>query len=471
MRGLVIALAGLMTAGCPKSEPPQQRAPTPQRKDGPEVTGPVAFVELDGGQALVRDGKIERVAGLEADVLVPGRDHATWLFDHGRVRRLEGGVADAVGTHDDRLNFVHRQPDGRVVMTNADTGQVSQGQVRELWRVDAGQPERWKLPAGITKVKDGRIAGDTKLVLTENLLLVDRGEGFSTVPLPEPSGFPGKSLAVAADGTIIVATKTAVWRLTEEVDGPPLATLLRAGAKLLASPDGVVYAEAPLHIHRYEDGALKPIGALGKRSEHFGIGPDGTIAAQLEGGRAMVVMTPDGEARRVPAQGELRFPLAFEDLVVGEGQIWAISPHGLVVADGERVRYYGRNVVPALDADIRRIAVSGKVKLPDLGPPRPIRVEGSVVRDGEPVRHATVQACTVAVTTLNDGPPCSLDESRFLTRQTTTDDEGHFAFEALPPGPWQLAYAYQGGWRVRLRRPCGDTKPGATCKAGDIGAR
>lgn len=435
------------------------------------MSGPVAYVELDGGQAIVRDGKFERVAGLEADVLVPGRDHVTWLFDHGRVRRMKGGVADRVGTLADRLGFVHRQSDGQMVMTNAETGAVAVGQIKELWRVGEGAPERWKLPAGITKVKDGRIAGDTKLVLTENVLLVDRGKGFVSHPLPEPSGFPGKSLAVAADGAILIATKTAVWRLGKKGDGPPFDNLLRTGAKLLASPEGVIYAQDPLHIHRYEEGELKPIEALGLRSEHFGLGPDGTIAAQLEGGRAMVVMTPDGEMRRIPATGELAFPLAFEDLVVGRDQIWAISPHGLVVAEGSKLHYYGRNVVPALDADVRRIAVDGKVQLPDYGPPKTIRMEGTITRDGKPVARTKVQACTVAVTTLNDGPPCSLEQGRFLTRETTTDAEGQFLFEGLPPGRWQLAYAYQGGWKVRLRRPCGSTQPGATCKTGDIGAR
>lgn len=468
---MTVLFVGLMTTGCPKSEPPQERAPAPARQDGPNIAGPVAYIELDGGQAIVRDGKIERVTGIEADVLVPGRDHVAWLFDHGRVRRLKGGVADRVGTLADRLGFVHRQPDGRMVMSNAETGEVQLGQVKELWRVGDGSPERWALPPGITKVKDGRITGDTRVVLTEDLLLVDRGQGFVTHPLPEPSGFPGKSLAVAADGTILVATKTAVWRLGQKEKGPPFVNLLRTGAKLLSSPDGVVYAQDPLHIHRYDDGELKPIGGLGLRSEHFGVGLDGTIAAQLEGGRAMVVMTPDGKTRRIPAQGELAFPLAFEDLVVGDGQIWAISPHGLVVAEGERVHHYGRNVAPALDADVRRIAVDGKVKLPDVGPPKTIRVEGSITRDGKPVANTSVQACTVAVTTLNDGPPCSEEESRFIARGTRSDATGNFVFEALPPGTWQLAFAYQGGWKVRLRRPCGDTKPGETCKAGDIGAR
>ncbi|MEM6790456.1 MAG: carboxypeptidase-like regulatory domain-containing protein [Myxococcota bacterium] len=471
-----MAAALAFSACAAPTAPAKPAAPTEDAEDPGARRGPAAFLELDGGYAVIRDGALA-VSTITADRVVPGRAGEVWLFDEGRVQHWGAGRPRPVGTVFQRLEYLHPSPDGAVVMVHSDFDIVRPGEAQALWRVAAtGDRERWPLPPGITRVKDGRVTAGRRLVLTENVLLHDDGRGFERVALPERSGVPERALAVAEDGTILVATASAVWRFDPAPDATRRFSLrLDEGAELYEAASGVVHAKAPLSVHRFVDGAMETVAGLGPRPEYVGFGPDGTVAAQIDGGTAIAVVGPEGEGRRIPATGRLAFGLALEDLVVGgAGQIWAVSPHGLVVSDPDLgVRYLPRNAFPALDADVRAITVGGRVVLPEVSDDPPtIAIEGHIRRGGAPVARTRVQACPVALSlAFHDGPPCASAERRFLRREVTSDAEGRFRFPRLPPGAWQLAYAYEGGWRVRLRRVCGGTRPGETCVAGDIGAR
>lgn len=206
----------------------------------------------------------------------------------------------------------------------------------------------------------------------------------------------------------------------------------------------VIFADgAPMIPHSrgvltFKDGNWTNVA--GPRGSRIQAGRDGTI--WINGTRQIIGMK-DGKFREVKGPGFAVWGVTSDT----KGRLWAATSFGIALyADGkwETRQMNNSNVIDNRFTHVA--AIGGGGALPDKVEKKNGGLRGRLEwQSGDPVAKADITICGVAKFFFTRGTsPCA---GQPLAATGTTDDDGKFTFESVPPGVYRIYLkAKQGRW-------------------------
>jgi hypothetical protein len=213
--------------------------------------------------------------------------------------------------------------------------------------------------------------------------------------------------------------------------------------KFVSDHDGNIWAFSDDRLYEYLDGTWneywKP--SVGTFSDLL-VDQDNSIWLSTYDGEVVVFSDGNWQTYNATAGGKISTGLTHIALD-GRGRLWVGSSWGLGVFDGQDWAAYHMNTADIADFEIGTIAVMAGG--PDL--PSPIEKEtgsvaGKIIIAGEPASQIMVEVCAYHFTGMvfYYTSPCGGKHFHF---EGTTDENGVFRFEDLPPGYYSRYYLRQ----------------------------
>ncbi len=353
----------------------------------------------------------------------------------------DGTVQDVAGI-DQATTVLHVGADGNVYAASTDTYKLT------VWKLD-----------GAKATKLGTVPPDRETglaVAADGTLYIASGSEVYRLRAKKSEKLPPgpqlvDELAVDADGHLVASASRELWLFADDawkrVEIPGMSPL--GHVWLLGTGAGLVIAAAGQPLATLKDGALAPAyGGASTGNARPVRGPTGVIAV-VEGARSSWrLIMPDGTSALADGAAELRTTPAFD----GAGRMWFALDGALsiVPTSGGSSATYPMGSLPLLGrintvTDERTLVVlgSGPAQLPRSGTVQVVdRVTAIVHVNGEPLANADIEVCT-SVTAMFKVSPCEDDTSRHAAR---TSGGGEVSFEKLAVGEYTLVFLANGHW-------------------------
>ena len=135
--------------------------------------------------------------------------------------------------------------------------------------------------------------------------------------------------------------------------------------------------------------------------------------------------------------------------VDGQDRVWIGTEWGLNVFDGNMWTAYHMHNSDLTDNEVTVVAVAGNgPTLPGWYDKDKGKLSGQLIKDGNPLKDVTVEACTEFIGMIFTGSsPCADNP---LRAEVKTDSQGFFTFTELPVGRYSLAFRLDDGNWMRL---------------------